>query len=215
MGLRLTNVQPSDRGEYDCLWMNRAGRVKSVIILTVVEPPSVLRAPKLSTFPEGGELELSCNATGYPAPDLEWLINGETLAPGKNLEIRGSSLFISLVEKKHAGIVQCVASNEYGSHSGYNYLRVSPKQHVGGGGGGSGGGGGGGGIGGSAKSRGGDFGLPSNGHKHMRVGGRRRGKNGKRKDTGKTIFRSRYLFGSAYTFYGQFCHSLDPFFSWC
>ncbi|XP_011504968.1 PREDICTED: interference hedgehog-like isoform X2 [Ceratosolen solmsi marchali] len=165
-GLRLTNVQPSDRGEYDCLWTNRAGRVKSVIILTVVEPPSVLRAPKLSTFPEGGELELSCNATGYPAPDLEWLINGETLAPGKNLEIRGSSLVITLVEKKHAGIVQCVASNEYGSHSGYNYLRVSPKQHVGGG----------------TKSRG-DFGLSSNGHKHTRVGGRRRGKNGKRKDT--------------------------------
>lgn len=138
-GLVLENVQPSDRGEYDCVWTNRAGRVKSVIILTVVEPPSMLQPPQLSTFPEGGELELSCNATGFPAPIIEWLINGETLVPSKNLEIKGSSLYISVVEKKHAGIVQCVASNEYGSHSGYNYLRVNPKQHSGGGGGGGGG----------------------------------------------------------------------------
>ena len=172
-------MQPGDRGEYDCLWTNRAGRVKSVIILTVVEPPTVLRPPRLSTFPEGGELELSCNATGYPTPRLEWLINGETLAPSKNLEIRGSSLLISLVEKKHAGIVQCVASNEYGSHSGYNYLRVTPKQHVGGGGGGGGS------SSSGSKSRT-EFGLSGGGHKHTRVGGRRRGKNGKRKDTGRS-----------------------------
>ncbi|OXU22478.1 hypothetical protein TSAR_005968 [Trichomalopsis sarcophagae] len=166
MGLNLVNVQPSDRGEYDCVWANRAGHVKSVIILTVVEPPKIVQAPKLSIYPEGGELELSCNATGYPAPRIEWLINGETLSTGKNLQIKGSTLYISLVEKKHAGIVQCVASNEYGSHSGYNYLRVTPKQHLGG-----------------NKSRN-DFGMSSNGHKHTRVGGRRRGKNGKRKDSG-------------------------------
>ena len=165
MGLNIVNVLPSDRGEYDCVWTNQAGRVKSVIILTVVEPPTVLRPPRLSTYPEGGELELSCNATGYPAPHFEWLINGETLQPSKNLDIRGSMLYISLVEKKHAGIVQCVASNEFGSHSGYNYLRVTPKQHMGGG----------------NKNKN-DFGISGNGHKHMRVAGRRRGKNGKRKD---------------------------------
>lgn len=172
MGLNLVNVQPSDRGEYDCLWTNGAGRVKSVIILTVVEPPSVLKPPKLSTFSEGGELELYCNATGYPPPHIEWLINGETLVPNKNQHVRGANLYISPVEKRHAGIVQCVASNEFGSHSGYNYLRVSPKQHVSGGG--------------SKMSRN-DYVVTSsinnnNGRKRTRVGGRRRGgKNGKRK----------------------------------
>ena len=164
-GLSLTNVQPSDRGEYDCMWTNRGGHVKSSIILTVVEPPTILRSPKLATFAEGGELELSCNASGYPAPNFEWLINGETLVPNKNLEIRGPNLYISLVEKKHAGIVQCVASNEYGSHSGFNFLRVNPKQH----------------LGGSSKSRN-DYGIGGGVHKHTRGGGRRRGKNGKRKD---------------------------------
>ncbi|CAB0032855.1 unnamed protein product [Trichogramma brassicae] len=130
-GLSISNVQPGDRGEYDCEWRNQVGQVKASIILTVVEAPTVLQPPRLSTFPEGGELELSCNASGQPPPKIEWLINGESLQPSKNLEIKGSNLYISLVEKKHAGIVQCVASNDYGSHSGYNFLKVSPKQHMG------------------------------------------------------------------------------------
>ncbi|KAJ8684081.1 hypothetical protein QAD02_019873 [Eretmocerus hayati] len=186
-GLLLVNAQPADRGEYDCVWMNRAGRVKSVIILTVVEPPNVLRPPRQATFSEGGELELSCNATGYPAPSLEWLINGESLVPSKSLQIRGSNLYISPVEKKHAGIVQCVASNEYGSHSGYNFLKVTPKEHLSGGGGNDGGHSRSGGVGGAGNGggsrRAAEFANGSH-NKHTRLGGgRRRGKNGKRKNT--------------------------------
>uniref|UniRef100_A0ABD2WU34 Interference hedgehog n=1 Tax=Trichogramma kaykai TaxID=54128 RepID=A0ABD2WU34_9HYME len=171
-GLSISNVQPGDRGEYDCEWRNQVGQVKASVILTVVEAPAVLQPPRLSTFPEGGELELSCNASGQPPPKIEWLINGETLQPSKNLEIKGSNLYISLVEKRHAGIVQCVASNDYGSHSGYNFLKVSPKQH----------------MGAAYKPRGGggggnnEHGMVGGVHKHTRGGGRRRGKNGKRKD---------------------------------
>nr|XP_050854646.1 interference hedgehog-like isoform X1 [Vespula vulgaris]XP_050854647.1 interference hedgehog-like isoform X1 [Vespula vulgaris] len=168
-GLTIINVQPSDRGEYDCAWSNGvAGQpLKSVIILKVAEEPRILKPPKASTFSEGGELELSCTVTGQPEPTVEWLINGETLVPDNNLEIRGSTLLISEVEKKHAGIVQCVASNEYGSDSGYNLLRVNPKQHVSG----------------ISESRP-EYGLPgSSRHKHTRGGGRRRSKEGKRKGT--------------------------------
>ncbi|XP_026828889.1 interference hedgehog isoform X2 [Ooceraea biroi] len=129
-GLTIVHVQLSDRGEYDCVWSNEVQQIKSVIILRVVEPPRVIKQPKASTFAEGGELELSCSVTGEPEPTVEWLINGQSLMPSKNQEIKGSTLLISEVEKKHAGIVQCVASNEYGSHSGYNLLQVNPKQHV-------------------------------------------------------------------------------------
>ena len=68
MGLTIYNLQPSDKGEYECMWSNRVSRIKTIISLTVVEPPSVIKPPKLSTFPEGGELEFSCHTTGYPAP---------------------------------------------------------------------------------------------------------------------------------------------------
>ncbi|XP_076243521.1 interference hedgehog isoform X1 [Calliopsis andreniformis] len=165
MGLMITNVQPEDRGEYDCMWINSGAHIKSVIILKVMEAPKVIKSPKASTFSEGGELELSCIVTGEPQPKIEWLINGESLVPSENLEIKGSTLRISEVEKKHAGIVQCVASNEYGSDSGYNLLRVNPKQHIG-----------------TTESRQ-DYGIPNSRHKHTRGGGRRRSKEGKRKGT--------------------------------
>lgn len=90
IGLTITNVQPLDRGEYDCVWSNGAQKIKSVIILTVVEPPKMVEAPRSSTFAEGGELELSCTFLGNPKPEIEWLINGETLFSGKNLEIKRS-----------------------------------------------------------------------------------------------------------------------------
>ncbi|XP_066593844.1 interference hedgehog-like isoform X2 [Prorops nasuta] len=166
MGLTITNVQPFDRGEYDCTWSNGKRYVKAAIILTVAEAPKVTKPPKASTFSEGGELELSCSATGQPEPTIEWLINGESLVPNANLEIKNNLLMISEVEKKHAGYVQCVASNEYGSHSGYNLLRVNPKQHVGG-------------VGDIRT----EYGYPNSKHKHTRGGGRRRSKDGKRKGT--------------------------------
>ncbi|XP_076756558.1 interference hedgehog isoform X2 [Xylocopa sonorina] len=165
MGLTITNVQPTDRGEYDCVWSNNNGQIKSVIILKVMEVPKVIRPPKASTFSEGGELELSCTVTGEPQPKIEWLINGESQISSDNVELRGSTLLISEVEKKHAGIVQCVASNEYGSHSGCNLLRVNPKQHIGGT---------------EVKP---DYGIPNSRHKHTKGGGRRRSKEGKRKGT--------------------------------
>ncbi|XP_031850200.1 interference hedgehog isoform X2 [Nomia melanderi] len=166
MGLTIMNVQSADRGEYDCTWIsNNNAHIKSVIILKVMEAPKVIKSPKESTFSEGGELELSCSVTGEPHPKVEWLINGESLLPNDNLEIKGSTLVISEVEKKHAGIVQCAASNEYGSDSGYNLLWVNPKQQIG-----------------TTESRP-DYGVPNPRHKHTRGGGRRRIKDGKRKGT--------------------------------
>ncbi|XP_053982744.1 interference hedgehog-like isoform X1 [Hylaeus volcanicus] len=164
-GLTIMNVQPDDRGEYDCMWISNGRHIRSVIILKVMEAPKVIKFPKASTFSEGGELELFCSITGEPQPKVEWLINGESLIPSDSLEIKGSRLFISEVEKRHAGIVQCVASNEYGSDSGYNLLKVNPKQHMG-----------------TTESRP-DYGIPNSRHKHTREGGRRRSKEGKRKGT--------------------------------
>ncbi|XP_063978140.1 interference hedgehog-like isoform X1 [Diachasmimorpha longicaudata] len=167
-GLVLINVQPQDRGEYHCMWTSNAHKIESVIILKVVEAPRVTRGPKASTFSEGGELELSCGTSGQPEPTIEWLINGEPLQRSPNIESKGSTLFVSSVEKKHAGIVQCVASNEYGSHSGYNLLRVNPKQHPGGSG---------------DHSKPESHGIPGGVHKHTRMGGKRKSKEGHRRGT--------------------------------
>ncbi|XP_029167216.1 interference hedgehog-like isoform X2 [Nylanderia fulva] len=152
-GLTIISAQLSDRGEYHCVWDNTIQQIKSVFILRVVDSPKVTKAPKGGFFSEGSELEFSCNVTGEPEPSVEWLINGKSLKSNKNQEIKGSTLLLSEVQKKHAGIVQCVASNEYGSHSGHNLLIVNPRQH--------------------------DSEMMSR-HKHTR-GGRRRNKEGRKK----------------------------------
>ncbi|XP_011865630.1 PREDICTED: interference hedgehog-like isoform X3 [Vollenhovia emeryi] len=169
-GLTLVHVQLFDRGEYDCVWSNEGKPMKSAIILRVVEPPRVTWQSNTCEFHEGGKLELSCDVQGEPQPSVEWLINGETLVSSKTQEMTGSTLRISDVEKRHAGIVQCVATNDYGSHSGYEILQVQPKQHV---------------VGeigprmnDKAESKP-DYGTVSR-HKHTRGGGRRR-KEGKKK----------------------------------
>lgn len=131
-GLNINNVQPADRGEYHCVWTSGKRKIESIIILKVAESPRVIKSPKSGTFSESGELELYCNTTGIPEPTIEWLINGEVLEKSSSVEMKGTTLFVSPVEKKHAGIVQCVASNEYGTDSGCNLLRVNPKQHPGG-----------------------------------------------------------------------------------
>ncbi|XP_011685029.1 PREDICTED: interference hedgehog-like [Wasmannia auropunctata] len=174
IGLTLVHVQPSDRGEYDCVWINDVRQVKSAIILRVVEPPRVMRQPSACKFHEGGKLQLSCNVTGEPQPIVEWLINGESLMPSRTQDLTGSTtLLISEVEKKHAGIVQCVASNEYGSHSGYNLLQVQPKEHV---------------IGGKAESKP-DYGTVPRHNKHTKGGGRGRNKfkEGRRKSAAAVL----------------------------
>lgn len=58
-GLTIVHVQPSDRGEYDCVWENEIRQIKSVIILKVVEPPRVINQPKESTFHEGANCSSS------------------------------------------------------------------------------------------------------------------------------------------------------------
>ncbi|XP_057328592.1 interference hedgehog-like isoform X2 [Microplitis mediator] len=167
-GLSIVNVQPSDRGEYQCVWSNDNDKIKTSIILKVVEPPRVIKGPRASTFSEDGYLELFCNVTGVPEPTIEWLINGETLEPSSSVEIRGSKLTVDPVEKKHAGIVQCVASNEYGSYSGYNLLKVNPKQHI---------------SGGDMNLHQGSHGTSGNVHKHTKGGGRRKNEKTNRKGT--------------------------------
>ncbi|XP_012260324.2 interference hedgehog-like isoform X2 [Athalia rosae] len=164
-GLTIHNVQPSDRGQYHCSWHNKYDTKQYKILLHVVERPRVTKQLKVPTVSEGGEIELSCSVSGEPEPTVEWLINGEFLPKDHR---RGSRfLSISPVEKKHAGIVQCLASNEYGSDSEYGLLRVTPKQH----------------LSGTTESRS-DYnthGTGLNHREHTRIGGRRRPKEGKRK----------------------------------
>ena len=59
---------------------------------------------------ESNDLELSCNATGNPSPNITWF---KVADPSVNL-VSGEVLRVKNVSKNDSGVYQCMASNGIG-----------------------------------------------------------------------------------------------------
>lgn len=117
-GLKLVNVMPEDRGTYICRLDNGiAPALVLTIKLEVPEAPAILQGPNDTLIDETATLELECRATGSPPPDIYWMINGQNTSRDGSTQRNGSRLSIRSVQKKHAGIVQCFARNDFGEVS--------------------------------------------------------------------------------------------------
>ncbi|XP_063230243.1 interference hedgehog-like isoform X2 [Bacillus rossius redtenbacheri] len=128
-GLALREVRRSDEGTYLCRLGNGVGaELTHRATLHVQEAPVVTREPGNAEVEEGGEVTLACEARGSPAPRLSWVLNGESLDNDSHARVSGGRLRLERIEKRHAGIVQCFASNELGSAYGSATLQVVPKQ---------------------------------------------------------------------------------------
>nr|CAD7205079.1 unnamed protein product [Timema douglasi] len=127
-GLLLWNLEKGDEGTYVCGMNNGVGkRLKHVVMLYLQEPPEIVREPKNSLVEEGGEVTMECVVKGSPPPLVSWLLNGEPLQNDSHMRITGGKLHISQLEKRHAGIFQCFASNPLGTRYGSAMLQVLPK----------------------------------------------------------------------------------------
>lgn len=114
-GLQITNVTAQDQGTYVCRLDNGIAPVRvHTIRLDVLEPPVILKGPPSTLTNESESLELDCDATGSPMPDIYWMINGADTRWDPTIKHYGSKMIIDAVEKKHAGIVQCFARNSVG-----------------------------------------------------------------------------------------------------
>nr|CAD7393998.1 unnamed protein product [Timema cristinae] len=127
-GLLLWNLEKGDEGTYVCGMNNGIGkRLKHVIMLYLQDPPEIVHEPKNSLVEEGGEVTMECVVKGSPPPLVTWLLNGESLQNDSHMRITGGKLHISQLEKRHAGIFQCFASNPLGTRYGSAMLQVLPK----------------------------------------------------------------------------------------
>uniref|UniRef100_A0A336MD34 Interference hedgehog n=1 Tax=Culicoides sonorensis TaxID=179676 RepID=A0A336MD34_CULSO len=132
-GLEIHNINDDDQGAYTCTLDNGiAPTLIHKMYLTVLEPPEIIEPPKASLINEGESLELECLAVGSPEPTIHWMINGDDTKWDPLVKSNGNKLYIKSVEKRHAGIVQCFASNEAGEETASNSLHVTPKQIPGG-----------------------------------------------------------------------------------
>jgi hypothetical protein len=97
------------------------------MIIKFSEPPSILKGPASVVVDEGGDVQLKCTVKGLPMPTIQWLLNGNSVDRDPHVNTQGGNLNITLLEKRHAGIFQCFATNSLGSAYGLAMLQVMPK----------------------------------------------------------------------------------------
>ncbi|CAG4953259.1 unnamed protein product [Colias eurytheme] len=77
---------------------------------------------------EGASARVACGRLyGQPAPTVHWLLNAQIVS-GKGVHTTDSELYMERAEKRHAGIVQCIACNALGCAYDAAMLTVVPVQ---------------------------------------------------------------------------------------
>ncbi|XP_027566577.1 cell adhesion molecule-related/down-regulated by oncogenes [Pipra filicauda] len=150
--LWICGVTPGDSGLYQCVADNGIGVVHSTGRLRV-QPgtgsvPVIVSSPGSVTVVAGGDVTLSCNATGLPAPTVHWYDSrGLVTSPPAQVlhpkvqrpppegpepsclsvsQVGWSSLRLRNVTPERAGELRCEAVNEHGSAVSRAFLTVVP-----------------------------------------------------------------------------------------
>ncbi|KAL9846109.1 hemicentin-1 isoform 2-T2 [Geothlypis trichas] len=128
--LQITRSQLLDSGTYTCLASNPEGKAQKTYVLSIQVPPSISGSemPSEVSVLLGEGVQLLCNATGVPTPDVQWLKDGKTVASDDLQRIRvtpdGSTLNISRALTSDTGKYTCVATNPAGEEDRIFNLNV-------------------------------------------------------------------------------------------
>ncbi|CAG5122880.1 unnamed protein product, partial [Candidula unifasciata] len=111
--LHLRNVSVTDAGVYKCqINTDPVGTKK--INLVVTEPPRIIdhTMPTDIEKPEGEMVELFCNATGTPQPEISWYrLHKKGNGVRERVGQTGESLVIHNISRMCGDTYECVASN--------------------------------------------------------------------------------------------------------
>nr|XP_055067116.1 neural cell adhesion molecule 1 isoform X1 [Misgurnus anguillicaudatus] len=110
--LTISAVTRSDFGEYVCTATNKIGENSARFILDVSERPTVVLDESRLTLLPGETGSVLCNATGHPAPTIQWV---RKTSQAKMTSVRGSELILENVTPSDGGFYSCMASNVAGT----------------------------------------------------------------------------------------------------
>lgn len=115
--LHIRNVRYSDRGMYSCTLNTKPVLIKR-INLTVLVPPDINEywSSSNQVVKEGSTVQLICNATGMPLPEITWFRKSvyNPIEKKDALGSPGEILVIHNITRYCDGIYECVASNGVG-----------------------------------------------------------------------------------------------------
>lgn len=136
--LRITDIDESDNGSFECYLVNELGHDKISFELLVQTTPKVdaiiMKVNGMDSeienevsVLESDDLTLDCVVDGFPTPEVRWFRDQEELET-----VNDSSLTIQKVLESHSGIYQCVASNILGTETKNFNLKVNvpPKAEI-------------------------------------------------------------------------------------
>lgn len=75
-------------------------------------------------------MTLACEATGYPVPKVTWVRKGRKHFPNGHERMEGTSITFEEVNRKHSGIYDCEASNEFGTDRKSVEIHVHCKLNI-------------------------------------------------------------------------------------
>ncbi|XP_030076385.1 neural cell adhesion molecule 1 isoform X6 [Microcaecilia unicolor] len=135
--LQIQGIKKTDEGIYRCEGRILArGEVdfRNIEVLVNV-PPTILARQSIvnSTAGLGESVVLSCDADGYPEPEISWTKDGETIE-GEDEKYSfsedGSRMTIHRVEKSDEADYACIAENKAGEQEASILLKVYAKPKI-------------------------------------------------------------------------------------
>ncbi|GAA55926.1 neuroglian, partial [Clonorchis sinensis] len=127
--LEIDPVSVEAAGEYRCQVTNEQTRVTGNMQYTVRVHvrPTFVDKPQDTTVPVNGSVIFTCTATGDPAPQIRWTVNGQdpsTYLDGVRKTLQGNVMHLYNLTVKDTAVIQCNASNAFGYDFVNAYLNV-------------------------------------------------------------------------------------------
>eukprot|EP00794_Sanderia_malayensis_P015366 gene15366-16943_t len=115
--IMITSVTDEDQGlVVKCIATSVLGKTEATAQLSILTLPEIEIRPKhhrYLTVEYGNEVEIYCNATGHPEPEVTWQ---KVAAPFTSEPVgRNGTLRLESASEKDSGVYACVAKNSLGS----------------------------------------------------------------------------------------------------
>ncbi|GJQ77960.1 hypothetical protein Trydic_g2321 [Trypoxylus dichotomus] len=114
LNLQIRDIGHPDEGDYTCQ-IGDGSMGDLIHTIEILMPPSVQIIPPNGqiTTRKGGPVSFECRANGNPPPTVQWSKKDGLLPSGIQVQ-NGPLLSLVDVQRQHAGIYQCTASNGIG-----------------------------------------------------------------------------------------------------